>query len=75
MPKLLLAVSTALLLASATPAFAQSELDIRLHETHVNCDRGDRAACVRFGIILGAHPEKLAEWRRTHAEWFWWDHR
>ena len=73
MPKLLLAASAAFLFAASVPVFAQPPLEVRLHETHVNCDRGDRAACVRFGILLGEHPERLAEWRRAHAEWFWWD--
>jgi hypothetical protein len=74
MQKLLLAASAAFLFASSAPAFAD-ELEVRLHEMHTNCERGDRGACVRFGIALGQHPERLEAWRRGHADWFWWDRR
>ena len=40
---------------------------------HQLCQKGDRRACVRFGIILGEMRERHAEWRRLHADWFWWE--
>jgi hypothetical protein len=40
---------------------------------HQLCDKGDRKACVRFGILLGKNEQRHADWRRAHAEWFWWE--
>jgi hypothetical protein len=40
---------------------------------HQLCEKGDRRACVRFGMILGEMRERHGEWRRAHAEWFWWE--
>jgi hypothetical protein len=60
---------------STIPARAQ---DFRAREAelaglHQLCDRGDRKACVRFGMILGEMRERHADWRRGHPEWFWWE--
>jgi len=41
---------------------------------HQLCDKGDRKACVRFGMLLGEAKERHADWRRAHAEWWWWEH-
>jgi len=41
---------------------------------HQLCDRGDRKACVRFGMLLGEAKERHSEWRKAHAEWWWWEH-
>jgi hypothetical protein len=41
---------------------------------HKLCDKGDRKACVRFGMLLGEAKERHADWRRAHAEWWWWEH-
>jgi len=59
----------------ANPVRAQDALarEAELAGFHQLCDRGDRRACVRFGIILGEMRERHTEWRRTHPEWFWWD--
>jgi hypothetical protein len=40
---------------------------------HQMCERGDRRACVRFGIMLGENRARHAEWRRLHANWWWWE--
>jgi hypothetical protein len=50
-----------------------------LHEAdevglHQLCDKGDRRACVRFGMMLGEAKERHSEWRKAHAEWWWWEH-
>ena len=37
------------------------------------CDNGNRAACIRFGVIIGEHREKVAEWRRMHPDYFAWE--
>ena len=65
----------ALLAVGAATALAQVDPVVkRADELHGACDRGDRAACVRFGIMLGEHQGLREEWRRAHPEWFWWDH-
>jgi len=43
----------------------------RLHEA---CKAGDRAACVRFGVIIGEHREHRADLERLHPDIFWWNH-
>lgn len=58
---------------STGPAYAQ-DVQAELMGFHQLCDRGDRKACVRFGMILDRMQERHAEWRRTHPEWFWWEH-
>ncbi len=40
---------------------------------HQLCDKGDRRACVRFGILIGENRERRDEWRRAHPEWWWWE--
>jgi hypothetical protein len=72
---MLLAASAALslgVLSSAPPAQAQDRDDVMRH-LHYDCDRGDRRACVRFGIMIGENHERHEEWRRTHPDWFWWE--
>jgi hypothetical protein len=49
------------------------DVSIRLFELRDACRGGDRNACVRFGIILGEHRERLAEWRRDHPELFFYE--
>ena len=56
-----------------TPAQAQSNVEAEILGFHQLCDKGDRRACVRFGILLGRNEQRHADWRRAHAEWFWWD--
>ena len=34
------------------------------------CDQGSRRACIRFGILIGKHQERVATWRRTHPDFF-----
>ena len=34
------------------------------------CDRGNRSACIRFGIMIGKHQERVAAWRRIHPDFF-----
>jgi hypothetical protein len=29
---------------------------------------------VRFGMMIEHDRDMHAEWRRTHPEWFWWEH-
>jgi hypothetical protein len=57
----------------ASPAHAQNAVEAEIIGFHQLCDKGDRRACVRFGILIGENRERHAEWRRMHPEWFWWD--
>ena len=57
---------------STSPVRAQ-DAQAELLGFHQLCDRGDRKACVRFGMILGRMQERHAEWRHVHPEWFWWE--
>ena len=57
----------------ATPARAQGDVEAELLGFHQLCDKGDRKACVRFGILIGKNEQRHADWRKSHAEWFWWE--
>ncbi|HUA50906.1 MAG TPA: hypothetical protein VMB81_02015 [Candidatus Sulfotelmatobacter sp.] len=54
------------------PASAEDREE-RMRHLHFDCDRGDRRACVRFGVMLGENHDHFVEWRRTHPEWWWWE--
>jgi hypothetical protein len=56
-----------------TPAHAQNNVEAEMLGYHQLCDKGDRKACVRFGILLGKNEQRHADWRKAHAEWFWWE--
>jgi hypothetical protein len=58
---------------SSIPARAQSAREAEMIGFHELCEKGDRRACVRFGILIGQNQERHAEWRRSHAAWFWWE--
>lgn len=51
----------------------RDEISDRMLELRVACDRGDRRACVRMGIIIGEHRERHDEWRRQHPEVFFYE--
>jgi predicted phosphoribosyltransferase len=51
----------------ATPVHAQDAMDQL-------CQKGDRKACIRFGILIGRNEQRHADWRRMHADWWWWEH-
>lgn len=58
----------------ATPAHAQDAAEAEIIGFHQLCQKGDRRACVRFGILLGRNEQRHADWRRAHADWWWWEH-
>jgi len=75
--KLMLGAVACVLVAGAIP----SSLPVRAQDReaeiiglHQLCDRGDRRACVRFGMMIGENRQRHADWRRTHPEFFWWEH-
>jgi len=56
--------------ARAQGAAAEAEI-IGFHQL---CEKGDRKACIRFGILIGRNEQRSADWRRAHADWFWFEH-
>jgi hypothetical protein len=52
---------------------AQNVREAEMIGFHQLCDKGDRRACVRFGIMIGENRERHAEWRRAHPEFWWWE--
>ena len=75
--KLVVGVAAALMgiaaFAVTTSPRAQNVREAELVGFHQLCEKGDRKACIRFGIMLGENRERHAEWRKHHAEWFWWE--
>jgi hypothetical protein len=57
----------------ATPAHAQGNVEAEIIGYHQLCQKGDRKACIRFGILLGRNEQRGADWRRAHADWWWWE--
>jgi len=69
-----LALSVATVVTAST--IARADMEAREAEAlglHQLCDKGDRRACVKFGIILGQNEQRHADWRKRHAEWWWWE--
>jgi hypothetical protein len=48
----------------------QDPFDDQASRLHLRCDDGDRHACIRFGILIGQHREHVAQWRRSHPDYF-----
>jgi hypothetical protein len=59
--------------AVPTTARAQNAVEAEMIGFHQLCDKGDRRACVRFGILIGQNQQRHADWRRSHADWWWWE--
>ena len=57
----------------ASPAHAQGAVEAEIIGFHQLCEKGDRKACVRFGILIGRNEQRNADWRRAHADWFWFE--
>ncbi len=57
----------------ASPAYAQNNVEAEMIGFHQLCEKGDRKACIRFGILIGRNEQRGADWRRAHTEWFWWE--
>jgi hypothetical protein len=55
------------------PARAQSNVEAEIIGFHQLCEKGDKRACVRFGILIGQNEQRHADWRRAHADWWWWE--
>jgi hypothetical protein len=73
--RLVAAVFATAMLAVAIPAHSQNiDREAELIGMHQLCDHGDRQACVRFGFMLGQNQERHAEWRKSHPDWWLWEH-
>ncbi len=68
-----LALAGLVLIASSTLAKADPA-DAKMHYLHALCSQGNRGACIKFGIEIGRHQERAAEWHQTHPDWFWYEH-
>jgi hypothetical protein len=69
-------VAAAVSLSTLAATAARADMEAREAEAlglHQLCDKGDRRACVKFGIILGENAQRHADWRKRHAEWWWWE--
>jgi hypothetical protein len=55
-----------------SPVHAQN-VEAEILGFHQLCEKGDRKACVRFGMLLGRNEQRNADWRRAHADWFWFE--
>jgi hypothetical protein len=75
MKPLLVAAGAAIVILGIpqTPVRAQSAEEAEMVGFHQLCEKGDRRACVKFGILLGRNQQRHADWRRAHADWFWWE--
>jgi hypothetical protein len=51
-----------------SPALAQSARQAEIVGFHQLCEKGDRRACVHFGILIGENRALHAEWHRLHPE-------
>ena len=58
----------------ATPVHAQDAVEAEMVGYHQLCEKGDRKACIRFGILIGRNEQRHTDWRRAHADWWWWEH-
>ena len=75
MKRLVAAAGAAIIILSIpqTTARAQSAEEAEMVGFHRLCEKGDRRACIKFGILLGRNQQRHADWRRAHADWFWWE--
>ena len=75
MTRNLLSVSvlTIALLGWQPLAQAQNAHEAEIVGFHQMCQKGDRRACIRFGMMIEHDRDMQGEWRRTHPEFFWWE--
>jgi hypothetical protein len=55
------------------PRFGADDPRRHMFQLRMDCERGDRRACIRFGIIIGENRERRAQWQRESPDLFWWD--
>ena len=69
-----LLIASAVLSSVAVRAEDWTAREAELVGLHQLCDKGDRKACIRFGMMLGEGKVRHADWRRSHPEFWWWEH-
>jgi hypothetical protein len=62
-----------IVVASSAVVRAQNAREAEMLGFHQLCNKGDRKACIRFGIMIGENRERHVEWRRAHPEFWWWE--
>lgn len=67
------AVLCAALGAGVEVAPAQDAREAQLIGFHQLCERGDRPACVKFGMMLQQNRDRHDDWRRSHPEFFFFE--
>jgi hypothetical protein len=71
----MIAALSATAVIAPSSAHAQSGVEAEMIGYHELCNKGDRRACIRFGILIGENHQRHADWRRAHADWWWWEHQ
>ena len=61
-----------LLIAGSIAAQPWEPPEERLGAVNDDCQQGNLAACVQFGVFIGSHPAQRAGLMQAHPEWFWW---
>ena len=69
----MIVAASAMSVINPSSAHAQNNAEAEMIGFHELCNKGDRRACVRFGILIGQNQQRHADWRRAHADWFWWE--
>ena len=46
---------------AASPAHAQGAMEAKITGFHQLCEKGDRKACLRFGIVIGRNEQRNAD--------------
>jgi len=55
------------------PPPPRDELRDRMRGLRIACEDGDRRACVRLGIIIGEHRDRVEGWRREDPDMFFYE--
>jgi len=67
------AIACMTLSAGAATASAQEAREAQLIGFHQLCERGDKAACVKFGMMLQQNRDRHDDWRCSHPEFFFFE--
>jgi hypothetical protein len=57
------------------PPSRYSDARAEMRELRMDCEDGDRRACIRFGILIGRNWERRERWREESPEFFGWERR
>jgi hypothetical protein len=68
MVRLISACALAALLIGSSAKAQDYDYDRYMDHLHHACDRGDRNACIHFGIEIGRHQDRYDAWHHHHPE-------